>query len=38
MTCNRANSDAMIGAILILSVAFTAGALCGAMAMLWALQ
>jgi hypothetical protein len=38
MTCNRANSDTMIGAILILSVAFTLGALCGALAMLWVAQ
>jgi hypothetical protein len=38
MTRNSANSDAMIGAILMLSVAFTAGALCGALAMLWAFQ
>ena len=38
MNRSRIDSDAMIGAFLILSAAFTFGALCGAAAMLWVLQ
>jgi hypothetical protein len=35
---NRIAPEAAVAAILILSVAFTSGALCGALAMLWVLQ
>ena len=35
---NRIAPEAAVTAILILSVAFTAGALCGAAAMLWVMQ
>jgi hypothetical protein len=38
MMRNRIDSDAMIGAALVICATFTAGALCGALAMLWVLQ
>jgi hypothetical protein len=38
MTRSRIDSDAMIGAVLLICATFTLGALCGAAAMLWVLQ
>jgi hypothetical protein len=38
MMRNRIDSEAMIGAVLVICATFTAGALCGALAMLWVLQ